>query len=72
VPPVVDGHLTEICQPHHHVRRLLPYDVVATRAAIGLERSRGGHRSHLVVVTVRPGFHPTRNRQRRMRLLPTR
>ena len=35
-------------------------------------RSRGRHRSHLVVVTVRPGFHPTQIRQRRMRLLPTR
>jgi hypothetical protein len=48
------------------------YFVVAARATIRFERSRGGYRSHLVVVTIRPGLHPTLRRQRPKRLLPTR
>jgi hypothetical protein len=72
MPPVVDGDLTEIGQPNHYMRCADAYFVIAARAAVGFERSGSGYRAHLVVVSVRPGLYPTRDRQRPERLLPTR
>ena len=71
MPSVLDGHLAVIGRPHHHVGCVSAYLVVAAGAAIGLERSRRGHRSHLVVVSVRPSLQPVWRRQRK-RLLPAR
>ncbi len=70
--PVVDGHLAEVSQPHHHMRGADAYFMIATWAAVGLEGAGRGYRAHLVVVSVRPDLDPTRSRQRRMNVLPTR
>jgi len=64
VPPLVDGNLAGICQPHHHVRCARTDFVIATGASIRFGRSRGGDGSHFVIVAVGPGFHPTLHRQR--------
>jgi len=72
MPSVIDGHLTEIGQPHHDVGCADAYFMITARAAIGLERSRGRHRPHLVIVSIRPRLDPARSGQRRRRLLPTR
>ena len=72
VPPVVDGHLTEVGQPHHHMSCARAYFVIAARTAVGLDRAGACDLTDLIVVSVRPGLYPTRGRQRRMRLLPTR
>jgi len=72
MPSVIDGHLTEIGQPHHDMSCTRTYFMITARAAIGLERSRGGYRPHFVVVSVRSGLHPARSGQRPKRRLPTR
>ncbi len=72
MPSVLDGHLAVIGRPHHHMGCAGAYLVVAAGAAIGLERSRSGHRPHLVVASVRPGLQPGWRRQWRKRLLPAR
>jgi hypothetical protein len=69
MPSVVDGHLADIGQPHHHMSCARAYFVVAARATIRLERSRAGYRPNLVLVSVWPGLHATRSWHRRM---PTR
>jgi len=72
MPSVIDGHLTEIGQPHHDVGCADAYFMITARAAIGLERSRAGYRPHLVVVSIRAHLDPARSGQRPRRLLPTR
>jgi hypothetical protein len=72
MPSVIDGHLTEIGQPHHDMGCADPYFVITARAAVGFERSRCGYRPHLIVVPIRPRLHPARSGQRPERLLPTR
>jgi hypothetical protein len=72
MPPVVDGHLTEIGQPHHDMGCADAYFMITARAAIGFERPRGGYRPHLVVMSIRARLDAARRGQRPGRLLPTR
>ena len=72
MPPVIDGHFTEVGQPHHHMRCTDAYFMIAAGAAIGFQRTCTGYRPHLVVVPVRARLDPPRGGQRPKRLLPTR
>jgi hypothetical protein len=72
MPPVIDGDLAEVGQPHHHMRCADVYFMIAAGAAIGFQRTCTGYRPHLVVMPVRARLDAARGRQRRMRRLPTR
>ena len=72
MPPVIDGDLAEVGQPHHHMRCADVYFMIAAGAAIGFQRTCTGYRPHLVVMSVWPGLHPTSGGQRPNRLLPAR
>jgi hypothetical protein len=65
MPSVVNGHLADISQPHHHMRCTRTYFVITSRAAVDLQRAGGGNRPHLILISVRPCLDTTRRRQRR-------
>jgi hypothetical protein len=64
VPPVVNREFTGICRQDYDMCCAGMDFMIASRAAIGLDSTGGGDRSHLVPATVRPGFDPAVNRQR--------
>jgi hypothetical protein len=64
VPSVVNRKLTRVCRQDYDMCCAETDFMITSRAAIRLDSSGGGDRSHLVPATVRPGFDPAMNRQR--------
>jgi hypothetical protein len=64
VPPVVNRKFTRVCRQDYDMCCAETDFMITSRAAIRLDSSGGGDRSHLVPATVRPGFDPAMNWQR--------
>jgi hypothetical protein len=64
MPPVINSDFTGICQQDYDMCCARTDFVIAARTTICLDSSGRGDRSHLVPITVGPGFDPAVNRQR--------
>ncbi|OOK79405.1 hypothetical protein BZL30_2089 [Mycobacterium kansasii] len=58
--------------PYHYMRSSRTDFVIAPGTPVGFEGTRSRDRTDFVVVAIRPGLDPARDRRRRDRLLPNR